>query len=190
MDIETELDQEGELDLVRPLTGFLEAVSTGNLLLLTGEFEATGVFECARCNAPIENVVKFELDEQFPVEGVPSSLNTQDYARVASDEPYPLFEGNHLMVESLLRQALLLNLPVQPLCPFGWEGDCPVARERGVLGLSKIEARPRASASPEETIPRNNPFAALLAGADPATDTDSVDADSVDADPAEDDAPL
>ena len=41
VDIETELEDEGELDLVRPLAGFLEAYSTGNLLIVKGEFATT-----------------------------------------------------------------------------------------------------------------------------------------------------
>lgn len=132
VDISTELDQEGDLDLVRPVEGFLEAVSTGNLLLLTGEFKARAVVECARCSGPIEQDLEFTIDEQFPVEGTPSSLNAQDYARVVPDEPYDLFEGNNLMVEALLRQGLILSFPMQPLCEFGWDGDCPQARERKI----------------------------------------------------------
>jgi uncharacterized metal-binding protein YceD (DUF177 family) len=31
------------------------------------------------------------------------------------------------MVEALLRQWLIVNLPTQPLCEFGWDGPCPVA---------------------------------------------------------------
>src|SRR5687768_18502873 len=108
VDISTELPEEGEVDLVKPLEGFLEATSTGNLLLLTGKFKTRAVVECARCSEPLEVDIDFELDEQFPVEGTPSSYNTQDFARVAPDEPYEMFDENNLIVEVLLRQGLLL----------------------------------------------------------------------------------
>lgn len=134
VEVSTELTDEEDLDLVKPLEGVLDAVSTGNLLLIKGEFATRAVVECARCGGPLEVDLKFEIDEQFTVVGVPSSLSHQDFARVEADEPYPLFEGNSLMVESLLRQNLLLNFPVQPLCTFGWEGDCPIAKARGVAG--------------------------------------------------------
>lgn len=130
VDISTELPDEEDIDLVAPVEGFLEAVSTGNILLLTGEFKTRAVVECARCTAPLEKDVEFEIDEQFPVEGVPSSLSSQDYARVVPDEPFALFEGNSLIPEALIRQALLLSFPVQPLCEFGWDGPCPVAAQR------------------------------------------------------------
>jgi uncharacterized protein len=135
VDISTELPEEADLDLVAPLEGYLEAVSTGNILLITGEFKTRAVVECARCTAPLEKDLEFEIDEQFTVEGVPSSLNQQDYARVISDEPYELFEGNNLLVEALIRQTLLLSMPIQPLCEFGWDGPCPVAAQRGISKL-------------------------------------------------------
>jgi uncharacterized protein len=131
VDIETDLPQEEDLDLLKPLTGFLEAVSTGNVLLVEGEFATRCVLECSRCSAPLEVDVAFEMSEQFPVEGTPSVYAHDDYARVVPDEPFPLFEGNSLMVENLVRQGLLLNLPIQSLCPYGWDGDCPEAKRRG-----------------------------------------------------------
>jgi len=142
VDISTELPEEADVDLLKPLEGYLEAVSTGNILLITGAFSTRAVLECARCSGPLEVDVDFELDEQFPVEGTPSSLNPQDYARVVSDEPFPMFEGNVLLVEQLLRQALLLSMPMQSLCEFGWEGDCPVAAARVAEEPTRPAGRP------------------------------------------------
>lgn len=132
VDISTELPEEEDVDLIRPLEGYLEAVSTGNVLLITGKFNTRAVFECARCTGPLEIDIEFDLDEQFPVEGIPSSLSAQDFARVVPDEPFELFDGNSLMVENLVRQGLLLAMPVQSLCEYGWDGPCPQAAARGV----------------------------------------------------------
>ena len=120
VEISTEMEDEGELDLVEPLVGELQALSTGNLLLITGNFKTRAVLECSKCGNATEIDVEFELDEQFAVEGTPSSLNHQDMSKVVDDEPYPLFEGNQLMVEALLRQDLILALPLKPEC----EGGC------------------------------------------------------------------
>ena len=145
VDISTDLPEEADVELLKPLEGFLEAVSTGNILLITGSFNTRAVLECARCSGPLEVDVDFELDEQFPVEGTPSSLNPQDYARVVSDEPFELFDGNSLIVEQLLRQALLLSLPMQSLCEFGWEGNCPIAESRGLQNGPANLGRPEFS---------------------------------------------
>ena len=141
VDVTTELLQEEDLDLVQPLDGYLEAISTGNLLLITGEFKARAVFECARCAGPLELDIEFQIEEQFNVVGTPSSLSHQDFAKVDADEPYPLFEGNNLMVEALLRQSFLLNYPTQALCDYGWDGECPVAKERGADKLTQLTTR-------------------------------------------------
>lgn len=131
VDIETEFNSEVSFELSKPLTGFLEAVSTGNLLLLKGEFNTGLIVGCARCGEPIEVPIKFDVDEQFNVEGVPSSYGNTDFARVVTEEPYPLFEGNVLMVENLLNQTLLLEIPMQALCQYGWDMECPIAKKRG-----------------------------------------------------------
>lgn len=141
VDISTELPEEEDLDLLKPLEGYLEAVSTGNLLLITGQFSTRAVVECARCGAPLEVDVTFDVEEQFPVEGVPSSYSSQDMAKVKADEPFELFEGNNLLVEALLRQDLLIAMPLQTLCTFGWEGECPIAAARGEE-KAKAEGRP------------------------------------------------
>jgi uncharacterized metal-binding protein YceD (DUF177 family) len=142
VDISTDLPEEADVDLIKPLEGFLEAVSTGNILLVTGEFKTRAVLECARCSSPLEMDLQFEIDEQFPVEGTPSSLSAQDFARVAADEPFPMFEGNALQVEQLLRQALHLAMPVQALCAFGWDQPCPVADARGLREAEEKAGRP------------------------------------------------
>jgi uncharacterized protein len=129
VDITTELPDEEDIDLIKPLEGYLEAISTGNLLLISGEFSGTAVLECARCTRPVEAEIRFEIDEQFPVAGVPSSLSAQDYAHVVPDEPYEMFEGNSLMVEQLLRQAFHLSLPIQPLCPEDCQPIHPLSAE-------------------------------------------------------------
>ena len=138
VELSTDLPNEAELDLVAPIEGDLELVSTGNLLLITGSFTSRGVFECARCGSAIEMDIAFDMDESFPVEGVPSSYSSSDVARVTSDEPEPLIEDNNLLVDSLLRQGLLISLPIQTLCSFGWEGPCPTAAAKIALEEAKI----------------------------------------------------
>ena len=128
VDIATELPEMEDLDLVAPVEGFLEAISTGNALLLTGEFKARVVLECSRCDQPLEMDIEFVLDEQFGVVGIPSSMSHQDFAKVEADpdEPVKFFEENNLMVEALIQQTLLLNLPIHPQC----EGDATAECDR------------------------------------------------------------
>lgn len=134
--VQTELSQEEDLDLVEPVSGVLMAVSTGNALLVSGEFRTKTVVECARCAGPLEVVVDFEMNDEFEVEGVPSCYGSDGYAKVVTDEPFQLFDKNALIQDTYIRQGLLVNLPYQPLCEYGWEGDCPNA-----AGLAAVQER-------------------------------------------------
>lgn len=138
VEISTEMEDEADIDLIAPLEGYLEAVSTGNLLLLTGQFTTKAVVECSRCGKANEVEITFDLDEQFPVEGTPSSMNPSDQAVVKDEEPYPLFDGNHLMVEALLRQDLLVAMPLQVLCPEGCE-IAPEVSEKIDVGRPELK---------------------------------------------------
>ncbi|MBL8059130.1 MAG: DUF177 domain-containing protein [Chthonomonas sp.] len=128
VDISTEMPGEEDINLTEPVEGFLEAVSTGNQLMVKGEFKTRCTLQCARCGGPLEQDLKFEISEDFSVAGVPSMYAQDDFARIVSEEDFPLFEENNLIVEALIHQGLLINLPQAPLCAYGWDGDCPEAR--------------------------------------------------------------
>jgi len=131
-DISTELDNEADIDLLIPLEGVLEGVSTGNVLIVKSEFKTRIVVECARCGEPLELDIDFEMDDDFPVAGIPSCYGSDGYAEVVNDEEYPLFDKNGLKIDEYLRQGLLLNMPTQPLCSGSWEVPCPNLPEKSV----------------------------------------------------------
>ncbi|MCW5940189.1 MAG: DUF177 domain-containing protein [Fimbriimonadaceae bacterium] len=123
-EIETELAREEDLDLIEPVRGTIEAVSTGNILLVKSRFATRIVTECARCGSPVESPLEFTMDDQFQVEGVPSAYSHDSFAYVVADEPEPLFEQNALIVDNYVRQGLIVNLPQQTLCSGSWDGPC------------------------------------------------------------------
>ena len=124
---ETALEDDEELDLVTPVVGHIEAVSTGSQLLLESSFCTKCCLECARCGSPLEIALEFDMSDNFEVEGIPSSYASDSYAKVLTDEPTPLFKHNALYRDTYVRQGVWVNLPTQPLCEFGWDGDCPHA---------------------------------------------------------------
>ncbi|MBL8087424.1 MAG: DUF177 domain-containing protein [Chthonomonas sp.] len=139
VDLSTELPEEEDIDLLSPVEGYLEAVSTGNVLLVEGEFKTRCVLECSRCGHPLEQEIEYRMEEQFQVIGTPSTYSHDDYARVKDEEDYPLFEGNSLMVEKLVRQGLLVNLPMAVLCEHGWEEPCPHEQRRVQEGTAAAQ---------------------------------------------------
>ena len=91
----------------------LEAVMEG--VLVTGTAEADLEGECVRCLEPIEDTVRVDLQELFvydDTDNLPSDDEDSDVSRL---------EGDLLDLEPVLRDAVVLALPFQPLC----QDDCP-----------------------------------------------------------------
>lgn len=89
----------------------LEAVMEG--VLVTGSASAELAGECARCLDPIDDEVDVTFQELFV-------YDDQGHSSGEDDETSKL-EGDLLDLEPLLRDAVVLALPFQPLC----EDDCP-----------------------------------------------------------------
>lgn len=87
----------------------LEAVSEG--VLVTGTATAPVVGECARCLEPLTSWVEASFQELYHYE--PGSA--------AGDEDELLLDGDLLDLEPVLRDAVVLALPLAPLC----SDDCP-----------------------------------------------------------------
>ena len=90
----------------------LEAVMEG--VLVTGTVSAGLEGECVRCLEPIRDGVEVDLQELFVYE-------ESDTASDEEDTGASRLEGDLLDLEPLLRDAVVLSLPFQPLC----QDDCP-----------------------------------------------------------------
>ena len=89
----------------------LEAVMEG--VLVTGTASAVLEGECARCLEPISDQSEFTFQELYV-------YSDQDYSD-EEDGAVSKLEKDLLDLEPLLRDAVVLALPFQPLC----EDDCP-----------------------------------------------------------------
>ncbi|MFE7814087.1 YceD family protein [Streptomyces sp. NPDC057433] len=99
----------------------LESVMEG--VLVTGTARATAEGECVRCLEPLEQELVAEYQEMF------SYPDADDRGRVkaepgddAEDDEDRLFlEDGMFDLEAVLRDAVVLALPMQPVC----QDDCP-----------------------------------------------------------------
>src|SRR5690606_18096942 len=83
-------------------------------VLADGEVEATAEGECARCLAPVEDALRVRVQELYAYEGSVTEETTD------ADEILRL-QGDLLDLEPTVRDALVLAMPVTPLC----RPDCP-----------------------------------------------------------------
>jgi uncharacterized protein len=93
----------------------LEAVMEG--VLVTGTASADLVGECVRCLEEIRDDVVADFQELFVYE----ESDTARHPHGGEDEDASRLEGDLLDLEPLLRDAVVLSLPFQPLC----REDCP-----------------------------------------------------------------
>jgi uncharacterized protein len=90
----------------------LESLVDG--VLVTGDVR--GVFElsCSRCLTQIERPFDVELDELLAYEG-----------QAGNEEGYRI-QGDHALLEPIVRDAVMLAMPLNPLCREDCKGLCPV----------------------------------------------------------------
>lgn len=96
----------------------LEAVMDG--VLVTGEAHAPLEGECVRCLEPITDEVDVTFQELYLYD------DTRDAASVQreGDEEVGVLDGDLLDLEPVLRDAVVLALPFQPLCQDDCLGLC------------------------------------------------------------------
>jgi uncharacterized protein len=90
----------------------LEAVMEG--VLVTGTATAALDGECVRCLEPIHDEIEVDFQELFVYEEKDDETDDEDSGTSR-------LEGDLLDLEPLLRDAVVLSLPFQPLC----QDDCP-----------------------------------------------------------------
>jgi uncharacterized protein len=99
----------------------LEAVSEG--VLATGSVTGQLAGQCGRCLVEFTEPLDVPYLELF---GYPDSATAQT---TESDE-IPRLEGAHLDLEPVVRDAVVLSLPLTPLCRPDCAGLCPDCGER------------------------------------------------------------
>ena len=92
----------------------LEAVMEG--VLVTGTAQAALEGECARCLEEIHDDLVADFQELFVYEESDTAVDPDE-----EDDDASRLEGDLLDLEPLLRDAVVLMLPFQPLC----RDDCP-----------------------------------------------------------------
>ena len=107
----------GDLDLDLRLESVMEGV------LVSGEVTATVQGECSRCLEPVSEVLQVRLQELYAYEGRGAEAGDDE-------EEESRMEGDHLDLEPALRDAVVLALPLTPLCSEDCSGLCVDCGER------------------------------------------------------------
>jgi uncharacterized protein len=115
------------MTLTAPVEGKMIVSSTGRVLLLEGAVDTEVELVCSRCGGVYRQPIHAEFQEDFVVQ--PPAPGGQALA-IEQDEDEPdiqlFFPGTlDLNMDELLRQSILLALPIKPLCQDDCQGLCP-----------------------------------------------------------------
>jgi len=133
-----------ELGLLTPVVGTLKLTRTNHGILADVTYTVDLEQECGRCLDPARSHITSEVSEEY----LPSiNIATGLPEIVEADLETPRVNPNHeLDVTDLIRQDIVLQQPLQPLC----QPDCP-----GLCSSCGAELQRGACACDENGVPSN-----------------------------------
>jgi DUF177 domain-containing protein len=99
----------------------LESVMEG--VLVSGEVDAPVTGQCARCLEPLEDTLHLDVQELYAYAGSTTEATSEE------DEVRRI-DGEHLDLAPLVRDAVVLTLPLAPTCTPDCAGLCVDCGER------------------------------------------------------------
>lgn len=129
LDVDQPCVEEAHFRCAEPVRGRFTFTNSGNLLLIDGSVQTTVELPCDRCLEPARLPAQITIEERFPLEEVL-------HPRLPAEEE-PEFDNTlatviHLdagrpilNLDELIRQQLVMNLPIQILCDPECRGLCP-----------------------------------------------------------------
>ncbi len=104
-----------------PVTWSVEVTNTGGALLVMGDAKAAALTACARCLEDVTYELEGDIEGYFIVGGEEGAAPDD----LEGDEFEYLPENRVIDMTPLIEQALLLELPLVPLCADDCRGICP-----------------------------------------------------------------
>lgn len=124
--IDVSIKEIEDIKLTAPIRGSINISSTGNVLLMNGEIDTEVELTCNRCGIVYPQPLHAEIEEAFIINS-PSDRNAALTVEEDDDAPDTrLFNAGsvELNLDELLRQSVLLAIPLKPLCNEGCPGLC------------------------------------------------------------------
>jgi len=106
-----------DVEIALRLEGVVEGV------LVSGDARVVILAECSRCLDPLRQTRTVRLQQLFEYDDIETPAEL-------SDDPLPKLRGEQLDLEATLRDAVVLDLPMVPVCEPGCPGLCTVCGAR------------------------------------------------------------
>ena len=116
----TALKTSGRAELLRENWGAGKIVED---IRLVGSFSTQIEVRCARCLDPVPNRVQESFDLVYRPQGVDAVGAEASISRAETEIGY--YQGEGLLLEDVLKEQILLALPVKQVCRRDCKGFCP-----------------------------------------------------------------
>ncbi len=144
-------EENGGLTCTRPVKGRLKFSNTSGHILIRGNIDTEIELECNRCAKAYARKIEMKVEEEIPLKG--DHVDTDEWEMdgdLPEEQKEPIFEDNVLNLTELLRQNILVAVPIKQLCSDGCKGICPICGKDLAEGDCGCEEQPV-----------NSPFAKL-----------------------------
>ena len=117
-----ETDDVDDVVLSEKVCGELRLQHARRNIVISGKANAVVQLSCARCLTQVDYPMELTLEAVTPISlfqipGLPVPDEEQDDEdEMLDDEIRSLFEEHHLNISELVRQAIYLQVPINPLC--------------------------------------------------------------------------
>jgi uncharacterized protein len=114
---------EDGLTLTRPVKVKLHLTNTGPSVLVNAKIETEVALVCSRCLESFRIPLACRVDEEFSLHPpAPTAGKKKEFELKEKDFVYPVGKDNILDLDEVVRQNLILALPIKPLCQQNCEG--------------------------------------------------------------------
>ena len=110
----------GRAELLRENRGGREVVED---IRLVGRFSTEIETHCARCLEAVDNAVAEQFDLVYRPQGVDARGDEASINQAETEIGY--YQGEGLLLEDVLKEQILLALPVKQICNAACKGLCP-----------------------------------------------------------------
>lgn len=138
---------EGLWTTLAPVEATFRLERKGGGILARGAFRTVAIFHCSRCSEPVSVPVADQFEVLYL--GAPSSFRGEGAELTAEEMDVEFMKDDRLDLSGLLRENVLLNLPIQPLCRAECRGLCP----RCGVNLNDTSCQCRIQASDPRLLP-------------------------------------
>lgn len=109
-----------------PVKGEVTFSNTGRHIVARGQARTTVELDCSRCLGRFRIDLDLPIEEELRIAGhLPDMAEEEEEEELPDEEKEPLFVDNVFDLGELIRQSVLMALPIKPLCSEECKGLCP-----------------------------------------------------------------